>query len=115
MGNKSQTCRGRATGAPLNEYSSEASALEGAAFVLRKYGHEMSPYRCPRCRKWHLAPADRQTPSRPSICTGRDGTSKAAYESQDAAERRAELIWLERTVRVRAYSCSCGEWHLTSR
>jgi hypothetical protein len=49
-------------------------------------------------------------------CTDSHGQPKQAYESEDAAERRAEIILEERGVDLRVYECPYGEgWHLTSR
>ena len=114
MAGKSSTCVGKVSRAPLTEYDSRDEALDGAEYVLSAHGKRMTPYRCSRCGLWHLAPNDRQTPSREcQYCCGRDGRPKATYETQEAAERRAEILERERGVYLRAYPCSGGGWHLT--
>lgn len=112
---KSHTCTGKVSNQPLTEYPSEAAAQEGAAYSAARHGRPMVPYRCPRCRAWHLSPADRQTRSGESLCTDHAGRPKAAYESEDDAERRADILRDEEGARLRVYACGCGAWHLTSR
>ncbi len=112
---KSNTCTGKVSGVPLTEYPDEGSARAGAEYASARHGRELVPYRCSRCSAWHLSPAGRQTPSRTSACTDHSGRPKAAYDSRDDAERRAELVRDDGGPRVRAYSCGCGSWHLTSR
>lgn len=114
MYRKSHTCTGKLSGKPLTEYPSEEMALNGAAYALRKFGNSMVPYRCDACGWWHLAPADRQTPSSTSSsCRGRNGQPKATYDSESDARRRAEILEDEQGVRLQTYRCDCGGWHLT--
>lgn len=97
-------------GKPRRAYPNRASAEEGAQYVLHCYGNRMVPYRCDRCRDWHLCPAERHTPGH--HC---HSCSKQAYESEEAAERRAEILATERGVWLRVYECPHYEgWHLTS-
>lgn len=115
MSRKSLTCTSRRTGQPVTEYATEAEAADAAAYVARRFGEELVPYECDTCGLWHLSPASRQTPNRTSTCTGRDGRPKAAYDTRDDAERRAEILSEERGISLRVYDCTCGAWHLTSR
>lgn len=114
MSMKSRTCMGAVSKTPLTEYASEAEAREGAAYALARHGRALVPYQCDRCRRWHLACADRQTPSSVCYdCVGRDGRPKARYESADAAERRADILRRESYLSLRVYPCPHGGWHLT--
>ncbi len=114
MPNKSLTCMGAVSKAPLTEYISEHDALGGARYALERFGNHLVPYRCRRCRYWHLSPSERQTPGTTcSSCHGRDGRPKASYQSEEAATRRAFILQRERHVTLRAYQCPYGGWHLT--
>jgi hypothetical protein len=114
MARKSSTCTGKVSKAALTEYDSEIEALEGARFALDRYGQENVPYRCNRCGLWHLSPKSRQTPSTTcGVCQGQDGRPKATYASERDAERRAEILFREQGVLLRAYPCDYGGWHLT--
>lgn len=115
MSRKSPTCNSRRTGQPLTEYATEVEAADAAAYVARRSGEELVPYECDTCGLWHLSPMSRQTPSRTSACAGRDGRPKAAYDTRDDAERRAEILYEDRGISLRVYDCACGAWHLTSR
>lgn len=112
---KSTTCTGKISGKPLTEYDSEFDARQGADYARYAHAKDVSPYRCPRCSKWHLAPTSRQTPSTTCYsCTGKDGRPKAAYATEQDAERRAEILAAEQGVHLRAYACDLGDgWHLT--
>lgn len=112
---KSTICIGKTTGKPVTEYDSERQAQDGATHARLAYGHDLVPYLCIRCHRWHLAPRSRQTPSTTcSHCTGADGRPKEAYATQRDAERRAELLHVERGILLRAYPCEHGQgWHLT--
>ncbi len=97
-------------GEPRRAYPTRASAEQGARHALAAYGCHVVPYSCNACGGWHLCPRERQTPSREC----RD-CSKQAYDSEQAAERRAAIIERERGVRLRVYECPHGDgWHLTS-
>lgn len=97
-------------GTPRRAYPNRLAAEEGARHALSAYGNRMVPYWCNRCGSWHLCPADRHTPSHP-CCS----CSKQAYESEDAAELRANILARERRVFLRVYECPYGEGsHLTS-
>ena len=105
----SSTCV-NSRGKPRRVYPDRSSAEEGAGYALSAYGNRMVPYRCCHCSSWHLCPTGRHTPS--FYCSA---CSKQAYESEDAAERRARILEQERGTRLRVYECPHGEgWHLTS-
>lgn len=112
---KSATCKGRISGTPLTEYDTQSDAMAGAAHTTVARGEEFSPYRCPTCEYWHIAPVSRRTPSRTcSYCCDSNGRTKEAYVSLKAAEVRAELIRRERGIQLRPYECEHGQgWHLT--
>lgn len=98
-------------GKPRRAFPDRPSAEEGARHALAAYGNRMVPYRCDRCGAWHLCPADRHTPSHHCY-----SCSKQAYDSEEAAERRAHILEQERGTWLRVYVCPHGEgWHLTSR
>ena len=114
MPTKSRTCMGAVSKAPLTEYTSEDEARAGAADAFARHRSALVPYRCERCRRWHLSPHDRQTRASPcSTCVGRDGRTKARYDSAEIAARRAEILRRERGVSLRVYPCPYGGWHLT--
>lgn len=97
-------------GTPLRAYHDLTSASDAARHVLGLHGRSMSPYRCDRCRHWHLCPTERHTPG--SYC---DACGKQAYKSEIGAERRAAILAREKRVDLRVYPCPCGDgWHLTS-
>ena len=115
MPEKSTTCFGKVSGQPLTVYRSRGEADNGADYVSRTYDRPMVAYACDRCSLWHIAPSDRQTASVQSgCCTGRNGQPKAAYDSEAAALRRAEILQVEQGVDLTAYACPHGGgWHLT--
>ena len=117
MYRKSTTCFGKASGEPLTEYDTEADADAGARHAQALHGCELVPYRCDRCDRWHLCPADRHTPAtRCFSCSGSDGRPKARYESRSAAQKRADILYRERGVSLRVYQCPTGRgWHLTKK
>ena len=50
------------------------------------------------------------------MCTGSDGRPKDAYETQEDARRRADILREEQGLSLRAYECDDGhDWHLTKR
>ena len=112
---KSQRCMGKISGSPVTEYDSQAEAYQGAEYARLTFGTTQDPYRCKVCRLWHLAPKDRRTPSTSCPhCTGADGRSKDAYATEQAATRRASILYAEQRIVLRAYSCEYGQgWHLT--
>lgn len=119
---ESQRCYGKISGKVLlKEYDSEQAAMDGAAYVQEKYGKQMVPYDCEDCYYWHLSPVERQTEVSSSSCGCVDehGSSKDGYQSQEAAERRADIILNEtsQTRDLNVYRCpvSHGTWHLTKR
>ena len=115
MTNKSQTCIGKTSGKPLTEYASEREARDGADYVHKKYGRQLVPYPCDTRGLWHIAPANRQTPStKCPVCTGADGKPKDAYRNAREAQRRADILRSEQGAELRIYACEHGHgWHLT--
>lgn len=114
MENKSTTCMGKNSG-PLTEYTTQSNALAASAYVERVHGRPMVAYCCQRCRMWHLAAAERHTPSHPcGVCVGSDRQPKQSYRTESEAERRAKILEREQRVRLRSYACPHGDgWHLT--
>ena len=117
MNPKSDTCVGRKTGKPLTEFASQSDAREGAAHANKRYGQNLLPYQCDECGMWHLAPADRQTPSTTcNSCPSADGKPKESYQNESAARRRADILHREQGVTLQVYACEHGNgWHLTRR
>ena len=115
MSLKSKTCTGKKTGKPLTEYGAESEAREAALYASAEYKRHLTPYLCQVCNKWHLSPANRQTPSKKcAFCAGGDGQPKDAYGSEQDAKRRAAIIRKESGVSLRVYACQYGNgWHLT--
>jgi len=111
---KSATCF-KKDGEPLSTYYTEYDAEEGAAYVLSQHRHDLSPYECSECGYWHLSPKKRQTPSKECIhCTDSNGKHKELYETEDAASRRAEIIFEEQKIKLKVYPCPHQKgWHLT--
>ncbi len=112
---KSATCFGKASGEPLTEYFLEYDAQAAAEYANQCYGHELVPYECSKCNKWHLSPKKRQTPSKKcNHCTGGDGHLKDSYESKNDAHTRADILLKEHSVNLNVYQCEYGNgWHLT--
>lgn len=112
---KSTTCTGRRTGEPLYEYDTEVDARDAIAYHAQQHGRSQTCYRCERCGLWHLAPADRCTPSQVRCsCPRGDGGSKQAYADEAGAEKRAAILREEQGLRLRVYACPEGAgWHLT--
>ncbi len=112
---KSKTCTGNKTGKPLTEYYTESEASEAAKYASAEYKRHLTPYLCQTCSKWHLSPANRQTPSKKcAFCAGSDGQPKDAYQTEQDAKRRATIIRKESGVSLRTYPCQYGNgWHLT--
>ncbi|HJP31191.1 MAG: hypothetical protein QF689_07555 [Candidatus Latescibacteria bacterium] len=115
MSIKSDTCVGRTSGKPLTEYDSESEAEEGAVHARERFGKQLVPYRCDTCERWHLSPANRQTPStKCGQCTGADGRPKDTYRNESEAQRRADILRREQGADLRVYACEHGSgWHLT--
>ncbi len=116
MANKSRSCLSR-TGEPLTEYHSRVEAQRGADHVRLLYGKRLLPYQCGSCRRWHLAPEDRHTPSaRCAVCIDGRGGSKELYRSREIAGKRAQISRREKGVSLKVYRCPFSDgWHLTSR
>ncbi len=116
MAEKSETCIGRVSGEPLSVYHSKEEAQNNADYANSTYENsKLVPYKCKKCRKWHLAPQSRQTPSsKCSYCTGADGKPKDLYKTYADAKRRADIIRSERGLHLEVYECEhTGGWHLT--
>jgi hypothetical protein len=114
---KSRSCRGSSSDGALTEYDTEREATEGAAFIKKKHKRTLVPYLCGRRSLWHLAPIGRQTPSTTcNSCVGGDGLPKEAYQTQDTAQKRANILRKERSVLLQVYECPRGNgWHLTKK
>jgi hypothetical protein len=112
---KSTTCFGKQTGQPLTEYSSEYDAQSAAEYASFRHGQHLTPYKHDKCNKWHLSPKDRLTPSSTcSQCTGSNMVPKALYETESAAQKRANILYEEQGIELKVYECrySFG-YHLT--
>ena len=112
---KSNTCFSSTTGKPLSVYSSKSTAQKGADYVNQEYDNNLVPYQCKTCKKWHLSPKDRQTPSKVCPkCISRNGKRKALYKSQNDADNRASILAKEQGVDLLVYKCPHNRgWHLT--
>ncbi|HCE3305607.1 TPA: hypothetical protein NG563_000387 [Vibrio parahaemolyticus] len=112
---KSETCLGKMSGQPLTEYYTEDDAKNAAEYSKEHYGNDLTPYNCTKCGLWHLSPRSRQTSSKKcSRCTGRDGVYKDSYRSKREARLRADIIYEEHGISLRAYKCKYRSgWHLT--
>lgn len=101
-------------GTPLKSYDSEWAATEASEYVKNRYGNSQVAYKCNRCGFWHLSPTERQTRNHISSCLDSNGRPKAAYETKDDAERRAQILLKEQGIRLKIYQCpNCNFWHLT--
>ena len=111
---KSEKCF-KKNGEPLSTYFSEYEAIDGAEHVKAEYGIDLLPYRCSKCKLWHLSPKDRQTPSKVCVyCKDSNGHSKELYETQSSAQKRAEIIKKEQRISLKIYKCPHQDgWHLT--
>ena len=105
MNMKSKTCFGK-TGKPVTEYRRAIDAQQEAAYISTS-DRKMVAYKCQKCSKWHLSPADRQTPS--VYC---EDCGKKLYTTEQAARRRAEILRKEEGIQLTRYRCGNG-WHLT--
>lgn len=111
----SPTCTSK-KGTPLKSYDSELEADEAAEYVKYQYKNEQVKYKCQKCGYWHLSPKERQTPNHVSTCLDSDGKPKHAYPTRETAEKRAEIIFQEKGIKLSVYQCgSCHEWHLTHK
>jgi hypothetical protein len=124
----SRTCYGKQTGKPLTEYDSLTAAEQGAEFVGERYGNYMTPYLCPTCGKWHLAPKQNIAARATAAITGRKSTSCLGRESgeavteydsledaEDAADYANETFHTGTNI-LSAYLCrECHRWHLSPR
>ena len=109
-------CRNPYTGRPRRAYFSRSEAEISAEEYQARFGTEQVAWFCADgCERWHLTCPEHYTPSHPcSSCTSSRGEPKDAYETKDAAERRARLIEKKRPGRLRVYPCPSGQgWHLT--
>lgn len=115
MSFKSETCVGTTSGKPLTEYDDETEAREGAEHAKGRFGRDLVPYACDTCGKWHLSPANRQTPSsKCPMCRGANGQAKESYRNEAEALRRASILRGEQGADLRVYPCEHGHgWHLT--
>jgi hypothetical protein len=112
---KSSSCFSKLNGTPLTAFEYEFEAEDGANHARFKHGNKLSPYKCKKCGWWHLSPKQRQTPSTQcNDCIDSNGDSKALYNSYESAEKRADILYKEQGVSLRAYECPHNNgWHLT--
>lgn len=111
----SETCKSR-FGKPLQEYSSEEEALDAVIYVKNNYGNEVEPYFCNYCGNWHLATKNRKTPSIQSECLDSNGNFKQLYPTEEAAQRRANILLEEQGKKLYVYRCLfCNGYHLTHK
>lgn len=112
---KSDTCFGKVSREPLTEYYFEHDALEAAEYSKEQFGHELVPYSCIKCDKWHLSPKSRQTPTKTcEFCTAADGSYKDSYKTKADAKVRSKIIRDERGISLKIYQCRHENgWHLT--
>ena len=114
---KSDTCFGKMSGQPLNQYYDEYEAIDAANYSREQYNNYLIPYQCVKCSFWHLSPKARITPSKKcNKCTAGDGTFKDTYRVKKEAYVRANIIYNEHGIDLQVYECSFGNgWHLTKR
>lgn len=114
---KSDTCFGKISGAPLTEFLFEHEAIDAAEYSKNEYANELVPYCCGKCKKWHLSPKSRQTPTTTcTFCTAANGSNKESYKTKMDAKARAKIISNERGVNLIVYQCKHNNgWHLTKR
>jgi len=114
MSFKSTTCKSR-KGDFLTSYDSPEEAKQGAAFIKKQHGHDLTSYKCETCNYYHLAPRDRQTPmSYECGCKDSKGKPKALYSTLKDAKTRTAILRKELGADVRPYECPLGKgWHLT--
>lgn len=112
---KSKTCYGKISKKPLTEYPTINAAKTAAKHANSQYKQNLIPYKCQKCKKWHLAPKDRQTPSTQcNFCTGADGRPKELYRTKAEATRRADILLEESGKELTVYKCEYNNgWHLT--
>ena len=114
MNPKSTTCTGN-NGKPLTEYTTQVEAKEGAIYEKETHRVDLAPYRCPKCKKWHLSPKDRQIASRTCVsCRDSFGKSKELYETEAAARKKAQILKRDHGVTLKVYRCPHNKgYHLT--
>jgi len=102
-------------GEPLIEYESRDDAEEGIIYARENYESNLVPYFCKDCGKWHLAPQNRQTPSRTcEFCIDSSGKHKELYETEHGAAQRAKILEVEQGIKLRVYPCPHDSgYHLT--
>lgn len=112
---KSKSCYSKKTNEPLTEYFTEEDAQDGADYINSAFDNDLAPYKCSKCNKYHLSPKNRQTPSTTcNYCTDRYGSPKELYSLREYAERRANITYQERGLRLSFYQCEYSNgWHLT--
>lgn len=112
---KSETCLGKVSRKPLSVYYTEFEAQVAAEYSRNVYGNDLAPYKCEKCRQWHLSPKSRLTPSNKcSRCISAIGEYKNSYPTSKEARFRANIIYEEQGIELEVYKCKHGEgWHLT--
>ena len=112
---KSKTCYSSTKGTPLSAYCSLPEAEQAADYANITYKSNLVPYKCAKCKDWHLSPADRQTPSKTCTdCISANGKPKELYTLQKDAKARAKILNKEQQVKLYIYKCPYNSgWHLT--
>ena len=111
----SPTCK-KKDNTPLKSYYSEEEAYRAVEYVRKKYNDEQVIYSCSKCGFYHLSHKNRQTPCHISNCLDSNGKQKQAYETKEAAEKRAEIIFNEKNIKLKVYKCDdCKYYHLTHK
>ncbi len=111
-------CISNRTGKPLQSYATASDASYYAKISGEKYGNNLTYYCCQQCGQYHLAPSERYTPSSNCYeCSWSNSSKpKKLYPSEEIAQRRAEIIYQENGVRLRAYPCPYHDgYHLTKK
>lgn len=112
MSRKSKSCSDSA-GKPEIEYDSQSLAQSAADYSLEydEFSDQLFPYKCTRCRYWHLSPRPIHTPNDDCLNCG-----KKLYASRDDAERMAEITYAEKGIRLHIYKCPFDRgWHHTRK
>lgn len=97
--------------APVTEYDSHSEAEHAAYCIAVHHGQTLTPYRCDRCDKHHLAPPREQRSARHRCFSCNKVSFDSEYEAQEAASHQR---WRHSNHLRVYYSDRCGCFHLTS-
>ncbi|MBC8196598.1 MAG: hypothetical protein H8E60_01790 [Candidatus Marinimicrobia bacterium] len=111
---KSNTCKSN-YGEFLSEYNTKYNAKEHSQYLKLDHDSELTPYKCNTCKKWHLSPKNRHTPSIIcTTCTDGNKKPKELYFTKKGAQIRKTIILKEQKIKLKIYKCPNGDgWHLT--